>query len=87
MDGTCDLFGHQEISVAVVGFITNSVQSRFRATCPTILTFNQLAYALDLGQLPRRGIYNIAFFRVSRVYTHEQPYVAHAYSRGFSDKQ
>ena len=75
MDGTCDLFSQQEISVAVVGFITNSGQSRFRAKCPTILTFNQLVYALDLGQLPRRGIYNISRSFGFRVYTHIEPRV------------
>lgn len=61
---------------SVLVFITNTGQSRFRAKCPTILTFNQLVYAPDLGQLAVRLLYRAGvgegegewFFRF-RVYT------------------
>lgn len=76
-------------------FITNIPgQSRFRAKCPTILTFNQLVHALDLGQLAVRLLYRavregeVVVLSVSCVHNScVTVYAVHAYSRGFNDKQ
>lgn len=73
---------------SVLVFITNTGQSRFRAKCPTILTFNQLVYALDLGQLAVHLLYRAGGgSSFGFVCTQLQLYAAHAYSRGFNDKQ